>query len=133
MFAGAESPRDARQKMVCMRQYQIAVIVGSLRRESINRKLATALVGLAPAEFAFVQLDIGDLPLYNQDDDNPSESVKRLKSAIAERATHMPFETAWVLRHAVLGSGVTNSTPCAAAMADFSRLTDSDGLSSSWL
>ena len=83
MFAGAESPRDARQKMVCMRQYQIAVIVGSLRRESINRKLATALVGLAPAEFAFVQLDIGDLPLYNQDDDNPSESVKRLKSAIA--------------------------------------------------
>lgn len=83
MFAGAQSPRDARQKMVCVRQYQIAVIVGSLRRESINRKLATALAGLAPAEFAFVQLEIGDLPLYNQDDDNPSESVKRLKSAIA--------------------------------------------------
>ena len=84
MYAGAQSPRDAHRKMVCMSQYQIAVIVGSLRQESINRKLATALAGLAPAEFAFVQLEIGDLPLYNQDDDdNPSASVKRLKSAIA--------------------------------------------------
>ena len=84
MFAGGQNPHNAHRKMVCMRQYQIAVIVGSLRRESINRKLATALAGLAPAEFAFVQLEIGDLPLYNQDDDdNPSASVKRLKSAIA--------------------------------------------------
>jgi chromate reductase len=67
-----------------MSQYQIAVVVGSLRQDSLNRKLANAIVRLAPSEFSFQQLTIGDLPLYNQDDDaNPAESVKRLKSEIA--------------------------------------------------
>lgn len=66
-----------------MSQYQIAVIVGSLRKESFNRKLANALVKLAPPEFSFEQVEIGDLPLYNQDDDaNPAESVKRLKGKL---------------------------------------------------
>ena len=67
-----------------MSQYQIAVVVGSLRRESFNRKLANAIVKLAPPEFSFKQAQIGDLPLYNQDDDaNPADSVKRLKAEIA--------------------------------------------------
>lgn len=67
-----------------MSQYQIAVVVGSLRRDSFNRQLANAVVKLAPPEFSFEQLEIGDLPLYNQDDDrNPADSVKRLKSKIA--------------------------------------------------
>ena len=66
-----------------MSKYQIAVIVGSLRRDSFNRKLATAMATLAPSEFEFKQVEIGDLPLYNQDDDaNQAESVKRLKSEI---------------------------------------------------
>ncbi len=66
-----------------MSQYQIAVIVGSLRRESFNRKLAEAMVNLAPSEFTFQHLDIGDLPLYNQDDDaSPTASVQRLKADI---------------------------------------------------
>ena len=66
-----------------MNQYQIAVIVGSLRKDSFNRKLAHAIVKLAPSEFAFKELQIGDLPLYNQDDDaNQAESVKRLKGEI---------------------------------------------------
>ena len=66
-----------------MSQYQIAVIVGSLRRDSFNRKLATALARLAPSDFSFKQVEIGDLPLYNQDEDaNPAESVKRLKAEI---------------------------------------------------
>ena len=70
-----------------MSQYHIAVIVGSLRSDSINRKLANALVRLAPAEFSFKQLEIGDLPLYNQDDDaNQAESVKRLKSEVKAAA-----------------------------------------------
>jgi len=64
--------------------YQIAVVVGSLRRESFNRKLADAIVKLAPAEFSFKQVQIGDLPLYNQDDDAAqAEPVKRLKAEIA--------------------------------------------------
>ena len=63
---------------------QIAVIVGSLRRESLNRQLANAIVKLAPANFSFKQLEIGDLPLYDQDDDaNQSDAVKRLKADIA--------------------------------------------------
>lgn len=70
-----------------MSQYQIAVIVGSLRKDSFNRKLATAIAKLAPPEFSFKQLEIGDLPLYNQDDDaNQAPSVKRLKDEI--KAAH---------------------------------------------
>ena len=67
-----------------MDQYPIAVVVGSLRRDSFNRQLADALVRLAPAEFSFNRLRIDDLPLYNQDDDaNPAEPVRRLKGEIA--------------------------------------------------
>ena len=63
---------------------KIAVNVGSLRQDSLNRKLARALNRLAPADFAFDFVEIGDLPLYNQDDDgNPAQSVKRLRDAIA--------------------------------------------------
>ena len=46
-------------------EFHIAVIVGSLRRESFNRKLADAMVQLAPADFTLKQLQIGNLPLYN--------------------------------------------------------------------
>lgn len=66
-----------------MNQYQVAVIVGSLRHDSFNRQLATALARLGPAHFAFKQLEIGDLPHYNQDDDaTPAEAVARLKAEI---------------------------------------------------
>jgi chromate reductase len=66
-----------------MSQYQIAVVVGSLRRESINRKLAGALSKLAPPDFALRQVRIDDLPPYNQDEEgNPAEPVKRLKDEI---------------------------------------------------
>lgn len=67
-----------------MVQYQIAVVVGSLRKDSFNLKLAHAIAKLAPPEVSFVHLDISDLPLYNQDDDaNPSASVQRIKGQIA--------------------------------------------------
>lgn len=67
-----------------MSQYQIALLVGSLRRDSFNRKLADAVVALAPPELSFKPLRIDDLPLYNQDDDgNQAESVKRLKGEIS--------------------------------------------------
>jgi len=67
-----------------MSQYSIAVVVGSLRRDSFNRRLAYALVKLAPPELSFRQVNISDLPPYNQDDEaNPSEPVSRLKAEIA--------------------------------------------------
>ena len=66
-----------------MSQTQIAVVVGSLRRESFNRRLANALVKLAPTEFSFHQVQIGDLPLYTQDDDtHQAPAVMRLKAEI---------------------------------------------------
>lgn len=66
-----------------MDQYQIGVIIGSLRKDSFNRKLASAIIKLAPSEFSFKMLEIGDLPLYNQDDDaHQAESVKKFKSNI---------------------------------------------------
>ncbi len=67
-----------------MSQYPIAVIVGSLRKNSFNGKLATALAKLAPAEFLFKPLRIDNLPHYNQDDDGKFvEAVIRLKQEIA--------------------------------------------------
>jgi chromate reductase len=66
-----------------MSQYQIAVIVGSLRKDSFNRKLANAVVKLAPSNFTFQLVQIADLPLYNQDDDaNQAEPVKRMKKEL---------------------------------------------------
>jgi chromate reductase len=62
---------------------KIAIVVGSLRRDSFNRKLADALPKLAPAECTFESVSIGDLPLYNQDDDAAqAPAVQRLKAQI---------------------------------------------------
>lgn len=67
-----------------MTQYKIAVIVGSLRKDSFNRKLGLALAHLAPPEFTFEHVSIGDLPLYNQDDDaHQAAEVLRLKSEVS--------------------------------------------------
>ncbi|WP_150802937.1 NADPH-dependent FMN reductase [Pseudomonas fluorescens] len=49
--------------------YTIAVLVGSLRKQSINRKVAMALAELAPANLKLNIIEIGDLPLYNEDID----------------------------------------------------------------
>jgi chromate reductase, NAD(P)H dehydrogenase (quinone) len=45
----------------------VAVIVGSLRKESFNRKMANALIAIAPESVRMTNVPIGDLPLYNQD------------------------------------------------------------------
>lgn len=58
-----------------MSQYQIAVIVGSLRKASFNRQLAHALIKLAPAQVQFKEVAIGELPLYNQDADGHEVAV----------------------------------------------------------
>jgi chromate reductase len=67
-----------------MSQFRVALVVGSLRKESFNARLATAIQSLAPGELAFERLQIHDLPLYNQDDDaSPAPAVKRIKAQIA--------------------------------------------------
>lgn len=68
-----------------MNDLQVAIVVGSLRKDSINRQLANALVKLAPVDVRFKMVEIGDLPLYNQDDDDhQADAVKRVKTTIAE-------------------------------------------------
>src|SRR4051812_28553743 len=70
-----------------MEKYQIAVIVGSLRKDSFNRKLAQALIKLGSPDLTFKEVQIGDLPLYNQDDDeNPGAAARRMKDEI--KASH---------------------------------------------
>lgn len=65
--------------------FRIAVIVGSLRKESFNRKLASALEKLQHPAFQLSQIKIDDIPLYNQDlDNNLPKSVIKLKNEIAE-------------------------------------------------
>jgi chromate reductase, NAD(P)H dehydrogenase (quinone) len=66
-----------------MAKVNIAVIVGSNRRDSINRKLAQALAELGAEKSAFHFVAIGDLPLYNQDlEGELPQSVVRFKSEI---------------------------------------------------
>lgn len=48
---------------------KVAVVVGSLRKDSFNRKAAKAIAALAPANLSFEFVEIGDLPLYDQDFD----------------------------------------------------------------
>jgi chromate reductase len=46
---------------------KVAVLIGSLRKESFTRKVANAVIKLAPASLTFETIEIGNLPLYNQD------------------------------------------------------------------
>ena len=71
-----------------METRDVAVIVGSLRKDSLNRKVAQALVALAPARLKLSIVDIGAMPLYNQDSDAappPSYAAfrERIKAANA--------------------------------------------------
>lgn len=62
---------------------RIAVIVGSLREGSLNRQFAQALIKLAPATVEFQFIGIGELPLYNQDEDLvPSPSVTSFREEV---------------------------------------------------
>jgi chromate reductase, NAD(P)H dehydrogenase (quinone) len=50
----------------------VAVLVGSLRKESFNRKMAHALIESAPSQLKLEIVEIGQLPHYNQDLDTPN-------------------------------------------------------------
>lgn len=68
-----------------MATFKVGYFVGSLAKASINRKLATALVRLAPQELQFSEIPIKDLPLYSYDYDADFPPVARaFKQAIAD-------------------------------------------------
>ena len=64
--------------------YKIAIIVGSLREGSINRKVARSICALRDDNLDCSMIEIGDLPLYNQDlDSNPPEQWVRFRQQVA--------------------------------------------------
>jgi chromate reductase len=66
-----------------MSKFKIAIVVGSNRRESINRRLAQALARLGGPTFDVVWAKIDDLPMYNQDLESPlPQSVARFKAEV---------------------------------------------------
>ena len=78
----------------------IAVIIGSLRKQSYNRQLAQAIERLGVDRFTFQTLEIGDLPLYNQDFDAnfPAAGLRfKEKEALAELLRKLKAEGVAIL------------------------------------
>ena len=66
-----------------MNPIQIAVVVGSLRKDSFNRQLAQAIMKMAPEGVHFQEVAIGELPLYNQDaDGHEAATVTQFRDAL---------------------------------------------------
>jgi len=66
-----------------MDKKKIAVLIGSIRRESLNRKMAKALMTLAPSSLSLEIVEIGGLPLYDQDlDDHPPTAWSEFRARI---------------------------------------------------
>ncbi|HEX4333847.1 MAG TPA: NADPH-dependent FMN reductase [Usitatibacter sp.] len=68
-----------------MAKHRVAVLIGSLRKESFSRRLALALCDSPPESLEMEILDIGDLPLYNQDleTDSPPPAWTRYRTRLA--------------------------------------------------
>lgn len=63
-----------------MAQKKIAVFVGSLRKESFSRKMAKALIKISPESLKLEIVEIGELPIYNQDfDDKPPVAYTKFR------------------------------------------------------
>ncbi|MEI6520197.1 MAG: NAD(P)H-dependent oxidoreductase [bacterium] len=66
-----------------MKSKKIAVLVGSLRKESYNRKIAKALIAVAPESLSFEILELDGLQMYNQDlDDNPPTAWTEFRAKV---------------------------------------------------
>ena len=66
-----------------MSEKKVAVIVGSLRKESFNRKMAKALIDLAPKNLTLEIVEINELQMYNQDlDEAPPPSWQQFREKV---------------------------------------------------
>jgi len=76
--------RSSPKEQAMPKQHMVAVIVGSLRKESISRRVAHAAIALAPPSMSCAIVEIGALPLYNQDHEaDPPRAVHDFKAALA--------------------------------------------------
>src|SRR5688572_25381135 len=72
------------RKEVAMTRHRIAILVGSLRKDSINRKVARSICAFAGDKLDCEIVGIGELPLYDQDSDSdPPEAFTRFRERIA--------------------------------------------------
>ncbi len=114
---------------------KVAVLVGSLRKDSINRKVAHAFIELAPSSLKLEIIEIGQLPLYNQDGDaNPpqpwSDFRQRIKAADAvlfvtpeyNRSVPAPLKNAIDVGSRPYGQSVWNGKPGAVVSASPSAI-----------
>ena len=68
-----------------MKTYKVGYLIGSIAKESINRKLANALFKLAPAQLTFQEISYRDLPIYSYDyDPDYPEAGRKFKQAIED-------------------------------------------------
>jgi len=104
----------------------IVVIVGSLRKESFNRKMANALRELAPASLKLEIVEIGQLPLYNQDlDTDPPPAWKEFRARVKKadgvlfvtpeynRSIPAPLKNAIDVGSRPYGQSAWDKKPCA--------------------
>ncbi|RUR13815.1 NADPH-dependent FMN reductase [Legionella sp. km772] len=105
---------------------KVAVIIGSLRKDSLNRKVAKALISLAPREMHTEIIEIRDLPLYNQDLDdehrapdawlNFRQQVKRCEGVLFvtpeyNRSIPAPLKNAVDVGSRPYGDSIWNAKP----------------------
>ncbi|HEY5950290.1 MAG TPA: NAD(P)H-dependent oxidoreductase [Kofleriaceae bacterium] len=114
----------------------VALIVGSLRKDSITRKVSTALIELAPDSLQIEHVEIGTLPLYNQDletDTPPREWVEyrdrlRRMDAVLFATPEYNRSVPGGMKNAIdvgsrpYGHSVFNGKPCAVVSASPGQL-----------
>lgn len=68
-----------------MKNKKIAVLVGSLRKGAYSKSVANCLISLAPSSFDMNIIEIGNLPIYNQDyDEETIEAYTKFREAVKE-------------------------------------------------
>src|SRR3546814_5242723 len=81
--------RRRQSREYLMTTHKVGYLIGSLAKGSINRKLAKALVRLAPSELQMTEISFKDLPLYSYDYDSDFPPAARaFKDAIARSEEH---------------------------------------------
>lgn len=122
-----------------MRKFKIAALVGSLRKDSFNKKVAENLIRLAPENIEMEIVEIGQLPYYNEDldNDNPPKEWVDFRETIKAFDAVFLFTPEYnrsisaVLKNALdvgsrpYGKSVWDGKPAAVASASLSPLAAS--------